>query len=135
MMYVQRLLKMVLPYCEIQPEARRYKELLIKSLESKPDLIIDDGGDFATITAFRAPRSGCEYSRRRRRNNNRYSSLESDGERRQVKFPMVAVNDAYCKYLFDNRYGRVNPYWDGLFVQLTWLLLVKSCCSRLWLVW
>jgi len=27
---------------------------------------------------------------------------------------MVAVNDAYCKYLFDNRYGTGQSVWDGI---------------------
>lgn len=31
-----------------------------------------------------------------------------------MKFPMVAVNDAYCKYLFDNRYGTGQSVWDGI---------------------
>jgi adenosylhomocysteinase len=31
-----------------------------------------------------------------------------------LKFPMVAVNNAYCKYLFDNRYGTGQSVWDGI---------------------
>ena len=27
---------------------------------------------------------------------------------------MIAVNDAYCKYLFDNRYGTGQSSWDGI---------------------
>lgn len=27
---------------------------------------------------------------------------------------MVAANDAYCKYLFDNRYGTGQSTWDGI---------------------
>ncbi len=29
-------------------------------------------------------------------------------------FPMIAVNDAYMKYLFDNRYGTGQSVWDGI---------------------
>ncbi|MDF2524561.1 MAG: adenosylhomocysteinase, partial [Clostridiales bacterium] len=29
-------------------------------------------------------------------------------------FPMVAVNNAYCKYLFDNRYGTGQSVWNGI---------------------
>jgi len=29
-------------------------------------------------------------------------------------FPMVAVNNAQCKYLFDNRYGTGQSVWDGI---------------------
>ena len=27
---------------------------------------------------------------------------------------MIAVNDSYCKYLFDNRYGTGQSVWDGI---------------------
>ena len=36
-------------------------------------------------------------------------------ERRgELAFPMIAANDAYCKYLFDNRYGTGQSTWDGI---------------------
>ena len=31
-----------------------------------------------------------------------------------LKFPMIAVNNANCKYLFDNRYGTGQSVWDGI---------------------
>jgi adenosylhomocysteinase len=41
----------------------------------------------------------------------RLKAMEKQG---QLEFPMVAVNDAYCKYLFDNRYGTGQSVWDGI---------------------
>jgi adenosylhomocysteinase len=41
----------------------------------------------------------------------RLKALEKEG---QLQFPMVAVNDAFCKYLFDNRYGTGQSVWDGI---------------------
>jgi len=41
----------------------------------------------------------------------RLRSMEQTGE---LSFPMVAVNDAECKYLFDNRYGTGQSVWDGI---------------------
>jgi len=32
----------------------------------------------------------------------------------KMQFPMIAANDAYCKYLFDNRYGTGQSTWDGI---------------------
>ena len=32
----------------------------------------------------------------------------------KLKFPMVLVNDADCKHLFDNRYGTGQSVWDGI---------------------
>ena len=31
-----------------------------------------------------------------------------------LKFPMLAVNDALSKYLFDNRYGTGQSVWDSI---------------------
>ena len=31
-----------------------------------------------------------------------------------LKFPMITVNNARCKYLFDNRYGTGQSVWDGI---------------------
>jgi len=41
----------------------------------------------------------------------RLKAMERDGA---LRFPMVAVNDAYCKYLFDNRYGTGQSVFDGI---------------------
>jgi len=41
----------------------------------------------------------------------RLKAMEKEGA---LKFPMVAVNNAYCKYLFDNRYGTGQSVWDGI---------------------
>lgn len=38
-------------------------------------------------------------------------NLEKNG---RLQFPMIAVNDSYCKYLFDNRYGTGQSAWDGI---------------------
>ena len=37
--------------------------------------------------------------------------MENEGV---LRFPMVAVNDAKCKHLFDNRYGTGQSTWDGI---------------------
>ena len=41
----------------------------------------------------------------------RLKALERQGK---LEFPMIAANDAYCKYLFDNRYGTGQSTWDGI---------------------
>ncbi|MDL1164261.1 adenosylhomocysteinase, partial [Yersinia pestis] len=87
---------------------------LISTLETRPDLIIDDGGDLVTILhsertdLLEEIRGGAEETTT---GILRLKSLEKEGS---LKFPMVAVNDAYCKYLFDNRYGTGQSVWDGI---------------------
>ena len=101
-------------YAKYNPSPEEYKALLIKTLEEKPDLIIDDGGDLVTILhserqdLLAQVRGGAEETTT---GILRLKSLENEGK---LKFPMVAVNDAFCKYLFDNRYGTGQSVWDGI---------------------
>ncbi|WP_438446303.1 adenosylhomocysteinase [Gorillibacterium sp. sgz5001074] len=101
-------------YAKYNPTPEEYKALLIKTLEEKPDLIIDDGGDLVTILhgerqdLLAQVRGGAEETTT---GILRLKSLEKEGK---LQFPMVAVNDALCKYLFDNRYGTGQSVWDGI---------------------
>jgi adenosylhomocysteinase len=101
-------------FAKYNPEPKEYKDLLVKTLETRPDLIIDDGGDLVTILhaerqdLLSQVRGGAEETTT---GILRLKSLEREG---QLKFPMVAVNDAFCKYLFDNRYGTGQSVWDGI---------------------
>lgn len=96
------------------PTEAEYKEQLIKTLETKPDLIIDDGGDFVSVLHSERRdlldnvRGGCEETTTGVLRN--YALKNAN----QLAFPMIAVNDAYCKYLFDNRYGTGQSVWDGI---------------------
>lgn len=95
-------------------ENHEYLQHLNKLLDFHPDLIIDDGGDLVTLLHTERPEQcqeiigGCEETTT---GIIRLKSLEKDNV---LKFPMIAVNDAYCKYLFDNRYGTGQSVWDGI---------------------
>ncbi|AGA58439.1 adenosylhomocysteinase [Thermobacillus composti KWC4] len=101
-------------FAKYNPGPEEYKELLVKTLETKPDLIIDDGGDLVAILHAERQdllanvRGGAEETTT---GILRLKAMERDGA---LRFPMVAVNDAYCKYLFDNRYGTGQSVFDGI---------------------
>lgn len=101
-------------FAKYNPEPAEYKELLVRALETKPDLIIDDGGDLVTILHSERQdlleniRGGAEETTT---GILRLKAMDKEGK---LQFPMVAVNDAYCKYLFDNRYGTGQSVWDGI---------------------
>ena len=79
-----------------------------------PDAVVDDGADLseALHTRDKDKASGvigaCEETTT---GLLRYRAREKDGS---LKFPVVAVNDADCKHLFDNRYGTGQSVWDGI---------------------
>ncbi|MBS3969172.1 MAG: adenosylhomocysteinase [Clostridia bacterium] len=84
------------------------------ALDFRPDLIIDDGGDLVALLHKERPEQvkeiigGCEET------TTGILRLKIMSRDHQLKFPMMAVNDAYCKYLFDNRYGTGQSVWDGI---------------------
>jgi adenosylhomocysteinase len=101
-------------FAKYNPSPEEYKEHLIKALETKPDLIIDDGGDFVSILhserkdLLTQVRGGAEET------TTGILRLKAMEKEHQLQFPMIAVNDAFCKYLFDNRYGTGQSVWDGI---------------------
>lgn len=91
-----------------------YEEHIRKVLSIGPNIIIDDGGDLVTMmhTEFAdlIPDviGGCEET------TTGIIRLEAMDRAGKLKFPMVRVNNADCKHLFDNRYGTGQSVWDGI---------------------
>ena len=91
-----------------------YRDFLYRALSSKPDVIIDDGGDMVHILHEEHPewaanlRGGCEET------TTGVLRLRSRAQSGILRFPMFNINDADCKHLFDNRYGTGQSVWDGI---------------------
>ena len=91
-----------------------YNSHIEMALDHSPNLIIDDGGDL--IHTLHTKRTdllknifgGCEET------TTGVIRLKSMERENILKFPMIAVNNALCKYLFDNRYGTGQSVWDGI---------------------
>ena len=83
-------------------------------LKQGPNIIIDDGGDLVHMmhTEFTdlIPQviGGCEET------TTGIIRLEAMNQAGKLQFPMVRVNNADCKHLFDNRYGTGQSVWDGI---------------------
>ena len=93
---------------------QEYFEDIRRVLEVGPNIIIDDGGDLVTTLHKEFPQlipnviGGCEETTT---GILRLKAMDAAGE---LKFPMMLVNDADCKHLFDNRYGTGQSVWDGI---------------------
>lgn len=83
-------------------------------IEAQPHFIIDDGGDLVSLIHNEYPQylenviGGCEETTT---GILRLRAMAAEGK---LKFPMMLVNDADCKHLFDNRYGTGQSVWDGI---------------------
>ncbi len=91
-----------------------YHSHISKVIQAKPNVIIDDGGDLVNLIHNEYPDlipeviGGCEET------TTGIIRLKAMDKAGALKFPMVLVNDADCKHLFDNRYGTGQSVWDGI---------------------
>ena len=94
--------------------AKEYENDLIQTLSCCPDLIIDDGGDFISLLHSKCRHlgknliGGCEETTT---GIHRLLARQRAG---LLDYPMMDVNDADCKHLFDNRYGTGQSTLDGI---------------------
>lgn len=94
--------------------ADEYEVFLNKALDTKPDIIIDDGGDLVSLLHGSRQDLAANILGGSEETTTGVIRLRALSEAKGLKFPMIAVNDAYCKYLFDNRYGTGQSTWDGI---------------------
>jgi len=97
-----------------------------KVIDHKPLVTIDDGADLVSTIhsnrreALKNTKGGTEETTT---GVIRLRALEKAGS---LKYPIIAVNDAYTKYLFDNRYGTGQSTLDGIIRATTILLAGKA---------
>jgi len=107
---------------------KEYVEHIHQALDFEPDYIIDDGGDL--VSAIHRDRTellnkvlgGAEETTT---GILRLKVMDQQGE---LKFPMISVNDARCKYLFDNRYGTGQSVWDAIMRTTNLVIAGKTVC-------
>ena len=91
-----------------------YHEHIRQTLEFRPHIAIDDGGEFVTMLHEEHPEyaenliGGCEET------TTGILKLKARVRNNSLRFPMMAVNDANCKHLFDNRHGTGQSSWDAI---------------------
>ena len=91
-----------------------YDMFIDKALDCNPDMIIDDGGDLVARIHNERPELIDRIIGGSEETTTGVIRLKALAEQGKLKFPMIAANDAYCKYLFDNRYGTGQSVWDGI---------------------
>lgn len=103
-----------------------YYQTINMVLDHKPDVIIDDGADMIMVLhnertdVLKYIKGACEETTT---GVHRLEAMHKDGA---LKFPVVAVNDAYTKYLFDNRYGTGQSSFDAIMGTTNMLIAGKS---------
>lgn len=104
-------------------EYRRHLEM---TLEQRPNIIIDDGADLVSLIHLSRPELGSEVWGGCEETTTGVVRLKAMEKQGILKFPMVAVNDAKCKHLFDNRYGTGQSVWDSIMRNTNLLIAGKQ---------
>ena len=91
-----------------------YNEHIRETLSQHANIIIDDGGDLVHMLHTELKEElpyvigGCEET------TTGIVRLTAMNKAGKLRFPMIRVNNADCKHLFDNRYGTGQSVWDGI---------------------
>ncbi|MBR5756072.1 MAG: adenosylhomocysteinase [Firmicutes bacterium] len=96
------------------PTEEEYNGFIREALSNHANIIIDDGGDLVHMLhteltdELQYVIGGCEETTT---GIVRLVAMNNEGK---LRFPMVKVNNADCKHLFDNRYGTGQSVWTGI---------------------
>lgn len=102
-----------------------YYQMINRVLDHKPDIIIDDGADMIFLLHRERRellgniKGACEETTT---GIHRLKAMHKD---KALEFPIMAVNDAYTKYLFDNRYGTGQSTFDSIMGSTNMLIAGK----------
>ena len=91
-----------------------YDQFLHHALDTKPHIIIDDGGDLVSLLHGERSDLAANVMGGSEETTTGVLRLRALAAQGRLKFPMISVNDADCKHLFDNRYGTGQSVWDGI---------------------
>jgi adenosylhomocysteinase len=94
-------------------EATYYKHINT-ALDNKPNLTVDDGADLVTTLHARRTDLIKNVLGGTEETTTGVTRLRSLEKARKLRYPIIAVNDAQTKYLFDNRYGTGQSTIDGI---------------------
>jgi len=91
-----------------------YQYALEQVLKAEPDYFIDDGGDLTHLLHGKLKEIGSGIKGGAEETTTGIKRLKAREREGLLNFPMINVNDAYCKHLFDNRYGTGQSVWDAM---------------------
>jgi adenosylhomocysteinase len=99
-----------------------YYSHLESVLATKPQITMDDGADLVSLLHQRGPAESAHVIGSTEETTTGVIRLRAMAKAGVLRFPVIAVNEALTKHLFDNRYGTGQSTIDGL-IRATNVLL------------
>lgn len=97
-----------------------------KVIDHKPFITIDDGADLVGKLHSKRTEAILDIKGGTEETTTGVVRLRAMAQAGELKYPIIAVNDAYTKYLFDNRYGTGQSTLDGILRATSILLAGKN---------
>jgi len=108
-----------------ESRATFYKHLNA-ALDNKPNVTMDDGADLVHLLHSKRKADASRIIASMEETTTGVMRLRAMEKNKTLRFPVVAVNDADCKHLFDNRYGTGQSTIDGVIRATDMLLAGKK---------
>jgi adenosylhomocysteinase len=99
-----------------------YYSHIMSAIDHKPQITMDDGCDLVTILHTKRKDSLAEVFGGTEETTTGVIRLRAMSKEGVLRYPVIAINDAMTKHLFDNRYGTGQSTVDGI-VRATNILL------------
>ncbi|TRO49160.1 adenosylhomocysteinase [Candidatus Bathyarchaeota archaeon] len=103
-----------------------YYECIDKVLDYKPVITLDDGADLVGTLHSKRIKDLANVKGGTEETTTGVIRLRAMEKAGSLKYPIIAVNDAYTKYLFDNRYGTGQSTLDGVIRATNTLIAGKT---------
>lgn len=113
-------------YAKKGQNTKDYYQSLNKVLDMKPDYVIDDGADLIFLLHTKRKELLPKIKGANEETTTGVMRLRSMAQQGALKFPVMSVNDAYMKYLFDNRYGTGQSTMDGFMAATNLVIAGKN---------
>jgi len=91
-----------------------YYKHINAAIDHQPVITFDDGADLVNELHTRRKKDGCRIIASMEETTTGVIRLRVLANAGKLKFPVIAVNDAASKHLFDNRYGTGQSTVDGI---------------------
>lgn len=103
-----------------------YYKHILKAIEHRPNIVMDDGADLISTLMKKGGDAIKDIFGSTEETTTGVIRLKSLEKNNILKFPVIAVNDAHTKYLFDNRYGTGQSTIDGIIRATNTLIAGKN---------
>lgn len=104
---------------------KTYYSHILAAIEARPNITMDDGCDLVTVLHTKKKNYLRDVFAGTEETSTGVTRLRAMASTKVLKYPVIAINDADTKHLFDNRYGTGQSTMDGI-LRCTNMLIAGS---------